>query len=504
MDTLKTFGQQLLAGADPLRLQRETAPEVYPRSFKTLGQSVFFMARLAGRRVLAEVSPVPPTDTFAGEAIDLAGGRLFIYERTPQNGAALMQLFPFTKPVSIRDRRTTFGCGDRLGIATPGHIKAVRDYNLTPILAQQSIRELTLTGRTYPGVVTDAAWGVFQEDYQNGYGADGDHLKTYEEVLMAQAAGMTFVTIDLSEQIDNTSAALDAESLAKVYRDLPAETRFHYENRYLGKTVGVKDVSGNEIIFTLEEEPLARIVCVYHKAITQAIQVWRDLIEKHGLDYEISIDETLTPTVPEAHFVVANELLEAGVEVFSIAPRFCGEFQKGIDYIGDRAEFEKEFAAHAGIAAKLGYKLSIHTGSDKFSLLPIIGRHTGRRLHHKTAGTSWLQAMRLVASKDAALYREIHKFCLERYPAVKPLYHIAENKANVPAIETVDDDKLDSLFDNIDLRRIMHISYGLVLTEPAFRQPLYDLWLREEDAHDDLVASHLRRHFDELGIEKKG
>lgn len=502
MENLKQFGQTILGGADLDRLRREGAPGVYPRSLKADGKSVFFMAQRDGRRVLAEATAAEPAAGFSGEAVELPAGKLFIYERTPENAKALMQRFPFTRPVSVKGRRTTFGCGDRLGIATPGHIKAARDYAVTPILAQQSIRELTLTGRNYPGVVGDAAWGVFQEDYQSGYGADGDHLKTHDEVLTALAAGMTFITIDLSAQIDNKAAGLSADELSKLYRELPYETRARYERKYLGKSCAVKDADGNEIILKLEDEALARVVCVYHQAIERAILVWRDLIAPHGLDYEISIDETLTPTIPEAHFVVANELRDGGVEIYSIAPRFCGEFQKGIDYIGDIAQFTREFAAHAAIAAKLDYKISVHSGSDKFSVFPIIGHHTGLRLHHKTAGTSWLQAMRMVASKDAALYRELHAFCMEHYVEVKPLYHITENKANVPAIERLDDDQLDSLFENIDLRRIVHISYGLVLSVPEYKKALYDLWLREDEAHDALVAGHLRRHFDDLGVAK--
>lgn len=503
MESLKQFAQRILGGADAAKAAKESAPEIYPQSIKTAGKSTFFMARLGARRVLGEVCAGEPHDIFSGQKVEVPGGRLFLYERSPENARALMQTFPFTKPVSVKGRHTTFGCGDRLGIATPGHVKAARDYQVTPILAQQSIRELTLTGRNYPGVVGDAAWGVFQTDYQNGYGADGDHLKTHEEVLTAQAAGMTFITIDLSAQIDNKAAALPADELARQYKEVSAEVRGAYERKYLDKSFGAKDVDGNDLVFRLDEETLGRIVCVYAKAVAQAIQVWRDLIAPHGLDYEISIDETLSTTDPAAHFVVANELIDAGVEPYSIAPRFCGEFQKGIDYIGDIAQFEKEFAAHAAIAAKLGYKISVHSGSDKFSVFPIVGRHTRLHLHHKTAGTSWLQAMRLVANKDAALYRAIHKFCMERYVEVKPLYHITENPANVPAIERLDDDQLDGLFDNIDLRRIVHISYGLVLNTPEFRTALYELWLREEVAHDELVASHLRRHYDDLGVAKK-
>src|SRR5699024_7212699 len=127
-------------------------------------------------------------------------------------------------------------------------------------------------------------------------------------------------------------------------------------------------------------------------------------------NFEISIDETETVTSPQAHFFVANELKSNKVNVFSMAPRFCGEFQKGIDYVGDLHQFENELMEHANIASFFGYKLSIHSGSDKFSVFPIIARHTEGVLHVKTAGTNWLEAIRVIAQQNPDLYRRLHRF----------------------------------------------------------------------------------------------
>ena len=108
------------------------------------------------------------------------------------------------------------------------------------------------------------------------------------------------------------------------------------------------------------------------KHLTYMVHVYDAYISKadREIDYEISIDETETVTSPLRTFFVANELTLAGVEVTSLAPRFCGEFQKGIDYIGDVEQFERELREHALIAEHFGYKLSIHSGSDKFKVFP--------------------------------------------------------------------------------------------------------------------------------------
>ena len=145
-----------------------------------------------------------------------------------------MALFPFTAPASHSGTRPfTLGLGDRLGLASPGHIRAVRGRNVFPVLAQQSIRELKLTGRTYEEVLAAAAFAVFQEDWRGGYGADGDHLKTAEEIRYALNCGFTMITLDCSEQIDQ-----DVQELCRrcgqrcLCGALPEALRSHYEQKY--------------------------------------------------------------------------------------------------------------------------------------------------------------------------------------------------------------------------------------------------------------------------------
>ena len=98
------------------------------------------------------------------------------------SAAYLRERFPFTAPTRVLGRPRSFGVGDRLGIAGPGHIRVFKKYHAAPVLAQQSMRELRLTGRTYRDVLDAATFAVFREDYRDGFGADGDHLKTLEEV----------------------------------------------------------------------------------------------------------------------------------------------------------------------------------------------------------------------------------------------------------------------------------------------------------------------------------
>ncbi len=107
-------------------------------------------------------------------------------------------------------------------------------------------------------------------------------------------------------------------------------------------------------------------------------------------------------TTPFEHWLVASELRRLGVEWVGLAPRFVGDFEKGIDYRGDLEVFRREYLKHLAIAEALGpYKISIHSGSDKFGVYRVIGEIGKGGVHVKTAGTSYLEALRTVAGLRA-------------------------------------------------------------------------------------------------------
>ena len=128
------------------------------------------------------------------------------------------------------------------------------------------------------------------------------------------------------------------------------------------------------------------------------------------------MDETDTPTSLIEHFFIASELTRLGVKLTSLAPRFVGRFEKGVDYIGDVYKFESELKQHMKIIKYFGhYKLSIHSGSDKFSIYPILARNTQNLVHLKTEGTSYLESLRVISQKEPSFFRSILKFCMSAY-----------------------------------------------------------------------------------------
>jgi hypothetical protein len=206
---------------------------------------------------------------------------------------------------------------------------------------------------------------------------------------------------------------------------------------------------------------------------------------------------------------VASELIAGGVEITSLAPRFCGEFQKGIDYIGDINQFTVEFTQHVRIADYFGYKISVHSGSDKFSVFPAVGRVTGGRYHLKTAGTNWLEAVRIIAAKNPQLYRRMHRFAVKHLDEARKYYHISADPANIPDIDKLSDSELPGLMDMIDSRQVLHITYGLLLLAKnddgtnQFKDEIYDTLVKNENEYAAALVRHIGRHLSELGIMKK-
>jgi hypothetical protein len=514
VDSIVSYGQKLVDAGLPengAKLSEVTdgveIPGIYPRSLTLVEGAALFLAREGAIKVLAVLGNESVLSRFEGEEVRVEGLTVKVVKRTPAAAVTLRELLPYTAPVGLKDRRTTFGTGDRLGEATPAHARSVGSFEATPVLAQQSVRELTLTGRDYPTVMDDVTWGVFQEGYRGGYGADGDHLKDAAQIADALAAGVTMITADVSEEIHPEVSELNEAELADRYRELDPAIRKLYEEQYLGRKVEVTDNQGLVHGIEFDEVSLARAVLTFGDAVDYAVGLYQDLLADNGVDFEMSIDETAAPTDPAAHYLVARELWGAGVELYSLAPRFTGEFQKGIDYIGDVNRFETEFRAHAAIADSLGHKLSIHSGSDKFAIFPVIGRYTGFRFHHKTAGTSWLEAMKLVAQKNPALYRAMHAAALETYDYNRRLYHITADPEQIADLRELSDEQLVSLFENDHQRQVIHIAYGTLLLEgpdgpSEFREDFFELLRTDEAEHYNLVARHMDKHLTTLGVPR--
>jgi tagaturonate epimerase len=379
----------------------------------------------------------------------------------------------------------SFGFGDRLGLATPGHVAALRDsaLDILPIFAQQSARENARTRRTPQAGDGRCKRAIEAAKWDAPWGADADHLKTVDDLPAFVAAGYTFFTVDPGAQVDNSA---DADPLSVLQEKAQGHDLDELSALYLHN-------SPETGFGGFDSESLLRALVKYGKAIQHTVAMYYRLCQlQDNFDFEVSVDETEAPTTPLEHYFIANELTRAGVKFTSLAPRFTGRFEKGVDYIGDLEALDAELSKHAAVTRHFDtYKISLHSGSDKFSVYPLIVRHWGRRVHVKTAGTSYLEALRTLASTSPALFDRIWSLGLERYWVERVTYNVSADPAQVAAGLP-----LTALLDDFHAREILHVTFGSVLAR--FGTEIKDELERHAGEYKANLQKHFGKHLDLL------
>ena len=316
----------------------------------------------------------------------------------------------------------SIGVGDRFGHQGAAQLQALeqadqRGVKIVPVW-NKSFREHTIVG-TQPADTRHAADGAVKErGWKNSYYVDADHIGLKNVDLFLDSSN--FFTLDVADFIGK--AAEEGEIAAFVKSMLKYTAEF--------------PLSGVRTTIRVTKEDLTAIGKKYLFAVKEAGKIYRHIAEKKGAENfvaEVSTDEANEPQTPAQLFFILAALAEEGVRVQTIAPKFTGSFLKGIDYVGSVEKFTTEFEedllviAHAVRTFDLpkNLKLSVHSGSDKFSLYPVIRRAIGKHnagLHLKTAGTTWLEeliglamsgpeGLRVAQEVYAAAYERIDELC---------------------------------------------------------------------------------------------
>ena len=482
-------------------LSQASGLEVYETSLAEAGKVTYFLGRKGAEKLVGAVGPTGNIKIKGAKAGKVGRAQVIVAPTDHANARIIRLALSWTAPRCL-GLATSVGLGDRLGLATPGHVRAVRGTSLTPVFAQQSIREMTRTQRTPDEVMDCATWGVLQEGFAAGFGSDADHLQKLEDIDYTLASGFTMFTIDPGAHVDNQAdvdepavlgkkmAALDFQTLGTSVQDL--------WSRYVGKRF---DLDRTAVFF--DEQRLLRAAAKYGNAVAHTVRMFRHLQDsaRGEFELEVSVDETATPTSPAEHYFFANELKRLGVRWVSMAPRFIGRFEKGVDYIGDVDAFAASFAEHVAVMKALGpYKISMHSGSDKFSIYPVVARLAGPYVHLKTAGTSYLEALRALATIDPGLFRRILDFAHQRYETDKASYHVSANPAKAPHGADLKDKELAGVLEGFDGRQLLHVTFGSVLTArnadgaSTFKEAILAALKKDEQRHYEVLARHLGRH----------
>ncbi len=291
----------------------------------------------------------------------------------------------------LRLARYSFGVGDRFAHQARAQLRAFvlaaeRGLEIVPVW-NKSNREHTIIG-TRPGTVLEAARTAVEElGWQQPFHVDADHINLGTVDAFLEASD--FFTLDVADFIGKPATPEDVAAFVGRHRELLDHTH----------------LPGTDEAINLTPAALKRIAEKYLFAAQEAGRIYRHIEAAKGRGRfitEVSMDETDAPQKPAELLVILSALADAGVPAQTIAPKFTGRFNKGVDYVGDPARFEAELRADIAVIAvavqQYGLpeelKLSIHSGSDKFSIYPAINRalrETGAGVHVKTAGTTWLE-----------------------------------------------------------------------------------------------------------------
>jgi len=389
----------------------------------------------------------------------------------------------------------SFGFGDRLGLATAGHVEGLRraGSGVVPVLAQQSPRELERTGRTFGDVLAASAAGAAAAGWEASFGADGDHLKTEGDVAAAADAGFTTFTLDPSDAI----AAMPSDRLEAAFAALEPSLLQATPHDLIGRYRSGVELAHRRIV--PDKADVVRAAVTYSAAVAQAVRLADGV--PPGCDVEISIDETSAETSLFDHVFIATELARRGLRPTSLALRFPGRFEKAVDYVGDLGLFARTVRAHAEVAEALGpYKLSLHSGSDKLSVYRAFAEAAGGAVHVKTSGTWYLEALRVLATVDPPLLREIWRIGRIDFEQARRSYQISAGLADAPP-ERLADSELHRLLEDDAARQILHVTYGSVLGEPNLRdRVLTSLMADGGAAYTEALAARVTAHLEALGL----
>ncbi len=318
----------------------------------------------------------------------------------------------------MKIEKYTFGTGDRFAHQGRAQLQAILNAREAGIdvypVWNKSNREHSII-KSQPGDVrAEADAAVAALGFTGAYYVDADHigLKTVDAFI----PGSDFFTLDVA---DFTGKAAEADAVGVFLKAV---------RRYTGSL----SIPGIERPFDLTEETVRGAAAKFLLAVQEAGRIYRHIEERKGRDgfvTEISVDETDAPQSPVELFLILAMIAEEHIPIQTIAPKFTGRFNKGVDYVGDLAQFEKEFDEDLSVIAfaiqEFGLadtlKLSVHSGSDKFSIYAIINRLIKKHnagLHVKTAGTNWLEeVIGLAESGDEGLQlvKEIYAKAREHY-----------------------------------------------------------------------------------------
>lgn len=367
----------------------------------------------------------------------------------------------------------SMGIGDRFCQQGKAQLKAVmkaKEYGITPVW-NKSHREHTIVKTKPSDTRKEADNAVKVCEWTGSYYVDADHigLKNVDGFIESS----DFFTLDVADYISQPAEEKDVQEF------------INRQKKYIG-TLNIPDIVDS---FQITIENIETIGRKFLNAVKEAGKIYRHIENTKGKDNfitEVSMDESDEPQTPVELFFILSAIAREGIPVQTIAPKFTGRFNKGVDYVGDVKQFAKEFEEDIAVinfaikefSLPENLKLSVHSGSDKFSIYPVINKAIKKfdaGAHVKTAGTTWLEeliGLAMAGGDGLIIAKEIYKTAYSRFDELSGPYAsvIDIDAAKLPAPEDVDEwdeekysqslrhnQECESY--NLHFRQLLHIGY---------------------------------------------
>ncbi len=366
----------------------------------------------------------------------------------------------------------SFGIGDRFCHQGKAQLSALikakeQGLGITPVW-NKSHREHTIIGTTPADTRQEALDAVKALQWDGPYYVDADHVGAGNVDQFIESSD--FFTLDVADFITQLADKADVDAFVKKY----------------GKYIGSLTIDGIEHTLDITEERIRVIAGKFLLAVKQAGGIYRHIAEAKGAGSfitEVSMDETDQPQTPVEMLFILAAIADEGIPAQTIAPKFTGRFNKGVDYVGDITAFAKEFEEDLAVVAfavgefglSENLKLSIHSGSDKFSIYAPIAEALKKfdaGLHVKTAGTTWLEeliGLAMAAPDGLSIAKEVYAEALHRFGELCGPYAtvIDIDTTELPTAEQVD------TWDGLSFSSALRHDQSCEQYNPNFRQLLH-------------------------------
>lgn len=405
----------------------------------------------------------------------------------------------------------SFGIGDRFTMQGQAQLKAIMEANklgfpIVPVW-NKSNREHQIVKTVPADTWKEAVEATFGLGYANNWYVDADHINL--KSVDAYVEHSNFFTLDVADSIGQQGNINEAEAMLERLQQFKGELK----------------IPGIDASFLITDELLQDIVSKFFNAIKEASKIYRQIREIRGNDdfvTEVSMDEVEQAQTPVELFFILMMIRHFEIPAQTIAPKFTGRFNKGVDYVGDVDLFKKEFEQDLlvidyavktfGLPANL--KLSVHSGSDKFSIYPVIGeliKKHDKGIHVKTAGTTWLEEVIGLAMADGEALKMAKNIYTEAYSRMDELagpyatvIDIEKSKLPTPdAVMQWSSDKFANTLRHVPghadydpmFRQLIHIGYKVAAE-------LSDRYIAMLEKHKEIVGAQVTENILERHIKR--